>query len=283
MSALPPSARQALLFPATPPRPLAVPPCPPGRKTELPPQVWPARMLAQQTKAWPSGHAALDAQLPGGGWPLDGLVELLQDTQAMGTGACVWQLIAPGLAARMADRRGMVVLVNAPHRPFGPALQARGITSERLICVQTDGPHARLWAAEQALRCADVLAVLAWLPQVRHMQLQRLNVLAQDKLLFVLREARARYEASPAPLRLLIQGDERLEVQVIKRRGPPSMQPLDLPGLPERLQMLLASRRRFKQEAAGSVERPSAWPLPVSLPQTTSGSRLHALDRTAIA
>jgi protein ImuA len=256
---------------------------PPATKAELPAQVWPARMLAQQARTWPSGYPALDAQLPGGGWPLDGLVELLQDAQAVSTGACIWQLLAVGLAARMADRRGVVVLVNAPHLPFGPALQARGISSERLVCVQADGAQSRLWATEQALRCADVLAVLAWLPQARRMQLQRLNVLAQDKLLFVLREARARYEASPAPLRLLVQGGERLEIQVLKRRGPPSMQPLDLPALPERLRGLLASRRRLKDQAVGLVEHPASMQLPASLAPTTSESRLHALDRTAIA
>ena len=259
MSALTPSARQASLFlsvapPATPAPAQAI------DRSRLPAQVWPARMLAQQAQAWPSGHTALDAQLPGGGWPLDGLVELLQDAQALGTGASVWQLLAPALVSRMADRPGVVVLVNAPHAPFGPALRARGIDSERLICVQADSAQTRLWAAEQALRCADALAVLAWLPQARRMQLQRLNVLAKDKLLFVMREARARYEASPAPLRLLIQGGDRLELQLLKRRGPPCIQPVALTALPERLRALLASRRRPSEPAR---------PLAIALPDTT--------------
>jgi protein ImuA len=265
MPALPSSARQAPLFPAATLTHSLSPPVLGHKAPELPPRVWPARMLAHQAQAWPSGHAVLDAQLPGGGWPLDGVVELLQDPQALDAGAAIWQLLAPGLTARMAARRGVLVLVNAPHAPFGPALRARGIDSERLICVQTNSAQTRLWAAEQALRCADVLAVLAWLPQARRMQLQRLNVLAQDKLLFVIREARARYEASPAPLRLLIQGGEPLALQLLKRRGPPCMQPVVMTALPERLRALLASRRRPSEPT-----RPPAIVLPdVALPSHT--------------
>ena len=52
-------------------------------------------------------------------------------------------------------------------QPFGPALIARGLPAGRLLWARTDALGARLWAVEQALRCASVAAVLAWLPAAR--------------------------------------------------------------------------------------------------------------------
>ena len=43
------------------------------------PDIWRAAALARPAgRALPSGHAALDAQLPGGGWPVGALVEIQQ-------------------------------------------------------------------------------------------------------------------------------------------------------------------------------------------------------------
>ena len=238
--------------------PAPVPECP------LPPQVWRGRELAQaQERTVATGHAALDAQLPGGGWPLGSLVEVLQQEQQQH----VWQLVGPALAQAMQVRGEPAVLVDAPYQPFGPSLRALGIVPERLLCVQADQPSARLWAAEQSLRCAEVCAVLAWLPQARSEDLRRLHLCAQasEKLLVVFRPVRARHEASPARLRLLVQGAEALEVQILKRRGPPLLQPLALAAQPARLSALLAARKsRRKAE-----------------PVTPTRSGSHVLDRTA--
>lgn len=191
-----------------------------------------------------SGHAALDAQLPGGGWPLGAISEILQTH----SGQQEWRLLLPALR-RTAP--GPLVLVGAPQVPFGPGLQAQGMDARRLLCLNADAPAARLWSAEQALRCAEVAAVLAWLPQVRAEHLRRLQLAAQAhaKLLFVLRPAQARDESSPAVLRLLLTGPlaadqasapDALWVRILKRRGPPLDSPLSLPARPARLAALLA-------------------------------------------
>jgi protein ImuA len=236
-------------------------PCP---ELVLPPQVWRGRELAQaQERTLASGHAALDAQLPGGGWPLGNLVEVLQQEQQQH----VWQLLGPALAQAMQAHGEPAVLVNAPYQPFGPALRALGVAPEQLLCVNAQKPAARLWAAEQSLHCADVCAVLAWLPQARSEDLRRLHLCAQagEKLLVVFRPVPARNQASPARLRLLVQGTECMEVSILKRRGPPLLQPLSLQAQPARLSALLAARKsRRKSEPA--------------LPQR-NGS--HVLDRTA--
>src|SRR5207253_8239335 len=111
------------------------------------PHVWRAPELARAVgKVMASGHAPLDAHLPGGGWPCGTLVEVLQAS----AGRHVWQLLLPALAQATREQGGPVVLVDAPHLPFGPALAAQGLAPERLLKVQARNPQAALWASEQA-------------------------------------------------------------------------------------------------------------------------------------
>lgn len=208
--------------------------------------VWRADVLADAAStagvALPSGHAALDAQLPGGGWPVGGLCEILQ-TQS---GLHEWRLLLPALQ----QLKRKVVLVGAPYVPFGPGLVAQGLDAHALLWLRVDEPAERLWAAEQVLRCAGVAALLVWLPKVRADHLRRLHMAAHAhaQLLFVMRPDTARNESSPAVLRLLVEGaaantgtgQDALQVQVIKRRGPPLVQSLSLPARHAGLSALLA-------------------------------------------
>ena len=221
-----------------------------------------------------TGYAALNAALPGGGWPVGVLIELLQFTP----GTSEWGLLAPALARSGAQGGGQrpVVLVGAPNQPFGPALAAQQLDPLRLLCVQAGTAAAQLWAAEQALRCADVAAVLAWLPQVQAPQLRRLHLAAQEhgKLLYVFRPAAVQTESSPAPLRLRLARLPgplpRLQLDIFKRRGPPLPQPLELEVGPARMRALLAASR------AKALRRRQA-----ALPLLSPGENSHALDRLA--
>ena len=231
------------------------------------PHVWRVPDLAMEDCVLASGHDALDRQLPGGGWPVGSLVELIQARPE----AHVWQLVLPALAQATRERDGPVVLVGAPHPPFGPALAAQGLASDRLLWIRTAKDAARLWAAEQALRCADVAGLVAWLPQARPQELRRLHLAARQhrKLLFVVRGLPVLRQASPAPLRLVVEGVEEMQVRIVKRKGPPLEQPLVLPALPARLQALLDSRRR------GGVLPPAPAPAPLI---TEQQRRSHVLD-----
>lgn len=214
--------------------------------------VWHADALAETLMpVLATGDAVLDAQLPGGGWPIGALTEILQPLGVHNE----WRLLLPALARSGA---GPVLLVGAPHLPFAPALAAHGLAPERLLWVQAEEAAARLWACEQALRCADVRAVLAWLPQARGEQLRRLHMAAAEysKLLFVMRPAAVRQEASPAALRVQLQPAPNspqpgLQLQLLKRRGPPLHQKLQLQALSRRLQLLLSSSQ------AHALDRPS--------------------------
>src|SRR5664279_2009144 len=82
--------------------------------------VWRADALACAAGATlATGHPALDAQVPGGGWPVGALSEILQAH----SGQHEWRLLLPAL---MRVASGPVVLVGAPHVPFGPGLWAQG-------------------------------------------------------------------------------------------------------------------------------------------------------------
>ena len=203
-----------------------------------------------------TGHAALDAELPGGGWPQGALTELLQPdpTQPL------WPLLLPALARTVAQRPGArVVLVAPPLPPFGPALGAGGLPSASLLCVRADSAAERLWASEQALRCADVGAVLVWLPQSRTADLRRLQLAAarQGGLLFAMRPATQAPQASPARLRLNLEllpaeadAPARLSLHLLKRRGPPAARPVLVLAQGAALEALLAAARARRRGTA---------------------------------
>lgn len=205
-----------------------------------------------------TGDSLLDAQLPGGGWPVGALTEILQADGLHSE----WRLLLPALAR---SGMGPVVLVGAPHTPFAPALASQGLLSQRLLWVSAQSTAQRLWACEQALRCADVDAVLLWLSgsrkdAVRSDPLRRLQMAAagHHKLLFLMRPESAHNDASPAVLRLRLSPQatlqephaeastpaDALQVQVLKRRGPPLVWPLQLRARNQRMTLLLAARSR---------------------------------------
>jgi len=71
------------------------------------PHVWRADGHAWNDAVLPTGHPVLNAHLPGGGWPLDGLVEVLQARPERHA----WQLVLPALAQVAQAQPGPVVLV----------------------------------------------------------------------------------------------------------------------------------------------------------------------------
>ena len=188
-------------------------------------RMWRGNALGSQvTPVLSTGHSALDAELPGGGWPCQALTEVLQ---APGVHA-EWRLLSPSLA-RLVAQGGSVLLVNPPHCPHLPALRREGLREDRLVWIDTKTPTEALWATEHALKARSVSAVLAWLPQARSDQLRRLQACAMHHpaLAFVFRRLAARTEASAAPLRLEVSVSGHppklpppLRVTILKRRGP---------------------------------------------------------------
>jgi protein ImuA len=190
-----------------------------------------------------SGFAALDAELPGGGWPCHALTEVLQPQPSVAE----WRLLAP--AMRQMVTRGLdVVIVGPPKTPHLPGLRHVGLDERRLVWVHAESPAERLWATEQIVRANAAGLLVAWLPQARPEQIRRLQVCAQgcDGPVFLCRPLAARHEASAAPLRVQLRFglDWELHLELLKRKGPAHEGTLALASIPGGLESNLTPRLR---------------------------------------
>ncbi|HEU4843298.1 MAG TPA: translesion DNA synthesis-associated protein ImuA [Burkholderiaceae bacterium] len=198
------------------------------------PSLWLASQLAHSsTRCVDTGFAALSAQLPGGGWPLGTLIDLL--VQQPGSGEL--RLLRPALAS-LGQRS--IVLLQPPHVPQALALAALGLPPSQLIWIRSGARSGdALWAAEQVLRSGCCGALLLWQSHARGETLRRLHLAAQsgDTLFCMLRPLAAAQDASPAPLRLSLRpAAGGIELGFVKRRGPQRDAPLFLPLTPSLLQ-----------------------------------------------
>ena len=181
-----------------------------------------------------SGFPALDAGLPGGGWPAGALTEILPAHEGIGE----LRLLGPALAEL--SRRGLrLAWVAPPHLPYAPALAAAGIDIAKLIIVRAASRKETLWAAEQALATNACGAVLAWLlvrPEgAKYAELRRLQIAAEGGRapVFLFRPPETAGESSPAALRIALgTACGGLAAHVLKRRGTSLTRPILLPAMP---------------------------------------------------
>lgn len=237
--------------------------------------LWRSLQLSRQSSgSTTTGFPTLDAELPGGGWPHRVLTELLLPHLGLGE----LRLLVPALSriAGTGDATESigrcVMLFDPPAALCGWALAQLGVNAQQLLVVYgregaRGAAHLRrvlpsadlLWALEQALKSGHVGSALAWLPQrLKADALRRLQLAAQahDGPVFLFREAEARIKPSAAPLRLMLQGAgiDRLSVRVLKRRGPPLVQPVML-ALPPVLSERLRARGEARAQAAAAVSQ----------------------------
>ncbi|MER1968167.1 translesion DNA synthesis-associated protein ImuA [Castellaniella sp. GW247-6E4] len=182
------------------------------------PALWRASQLAPARRAVVStGHEALDRELPGGGWPLGTLIELLSERPGIGE----LLLLRPALAAL--DPRRLILLIDPPHPPSMQCWANWGLQPRRLAWLRAGTAPERLWAAEQAVRHDVCAALLCWVGPASGQALLRLQRLARSghSLLILLRPRSAARQASPAALRLSLEpSPQGLSLGILKRRGP---------------------------------------------------------------
>lgn len=258
-------------------------PSAPAAAEALHPALWRASQLGRPPDAVVgSGHAGLDAVLPGGGWPTRALTELLLPHPGVGE----LRLVAPALEAVQARQR-CVLWFDPPGQPSPWALQALGIDTRLLVLVRpkvTLRARARerlpaadlLWALEQALASGQAGAVLAWLPaRLGAEALRRLQLAAQAHAgpAFLLRDVEARLRPSVTPLRLVLAsaGAAALRVQLLKRRGPPLARPLEL-ALPSVLASPARAGSRSTVSASASGMPGALAALAARAARSTSGT-----------
>lgn len=181
------------------------------------PNLWRGDECARVAAALPSGFAALDEHLPGGGWPQAALTELMVQTAGIGE----LTLLMPA-CARLTHAGRRVVFVSPPYVPYAPALADAGLDLGRLLLVEVESHKDRLWALQQCLESRHCGAVLAWLGGIDMRELRRLQLACERGLgsAFLFLPQSAALNASPAALRLaLAAATDRLSVRILKRRG----------------------------------------------------------------
>ena len=191
-------------------------------------RVWKVKdaSAAPSRPVWSTGKSALDARLPGGGWPTASLIEVLLDDTGLGE----VQLFLPALVecqCRMGHGGSTgdvswLVWIAPPHEPYAPALAQQGIDLTRLLVVRPASATEALWAAEQALSSGICAAVLLWLKGTDDRWLRRLKLAAEagGALGVLFRPERHRFESSPASLRLLMtQGEHEARLDLLKVQG----------------------------------------------------------------
>lgn len=263
-------------------QPPAPPPAVPAVANEssfaLPPEVdaavWRATELGTPvTDVIATGWAALDAELPGGGWPCRSVTEVLQPQPSV----CEWRLLGPALRAIVAAGQ-TVAVVGPPKRPHLPGLRHAGLDDHQFVWVRAQTPAERLWATEQLVKSNACGALLSWLPQARPEQLRRLQVCAQscDGPVILFRPEAAQYEASAAPLRVMANFglDWELRVHLLKRKGPVHEGQLRLPSIPGGLESVLTPRLRAPSQLIVNRERADV--LGSASPRQAVRRRVHA-------
>ena len=178
------------------------------------PGIWRRSAPVSNARAQSTGWQELDAVLPGGGWPLGALSEILFEADGLGE----LGLVMPTLAT-LTRQRKRVAFVAPPYQPYAPALANHGLDLAYVVRIDADsGDDA--WSAEQCLRSGSCAAVLCWPGRADDRALRRLQVAAEtgQALAFVCRGQQALHNPSPAALRIAI--DTRpAQWRVLKCRG----------------------------------------------------------------
>lgn len=180
------------------------------------PSLWRGRGAAVPA-GWSTGFPALDAALPGGGWPRRGLVELI--VQGAGQGELMlWAPLLRRLSQHETSR--CCAFISPPFELFAPAWRAAGIRVERLLVARTGDP---LWALEQSLLSGACAIGFGWVGAGVSLTALRRLALAAGKgaaLGVLIRPPRAMHEHTAAQLRLTVtRTPAGVSVQLLKGRG----------------------------------------------------------------
>ncbi len=168
----------------------------------------------------PTGFCLLDEVLPGGGWPLGAMSELLVPTAGIGE-LC---LAAPALRA-VTQAAQQAVLIAPPYLPFAPALEHAQIDLQYLLLIKTRQREQALWAADKALRNPACALLLLWVDAATpNLLLRRLQVAAREGntvlLLYRSEPADAYNRNSWASIRLRLHAyNKGLKLDLLKAPG----------------------------------------------------------------
>ena len=215
----------------------------------------------------PTGHARLDAQLPGGGWPQGTLTEVLHDAAGIGEVSFL-----AGALARAGEGGRLIAWVNPPHLPYAPALAQAGIPLNRCVVVNPVDREGALWAAEQSLKSGACGAVMLWMEAQRKSRgedyacLRRLQMAAEAgrAMAVLFRSTFAEKLSSPSHLRVVLATQRWRAQRAHSQAAGPAAQRLDsmlwvaleLPALALQIVERAGASRQPLVIAEGPAQRP---------------------------
>ena len=181
------------------------------------PLLWRGKQLSHPVHTLSTGHTDLDGALPGNGWPVGAVTELVNDTAGCGE----LSLLLPALA-HLTQEDHQIIMVDPPWIPYPSALYGHGLALEKMLLIRTQSRSESLWACEQVVRGMPGGALLAWPDDLSFGELRRLQLAAKktQKTIFLYRVQGTATTSSPAALRLqLTSNDGDLQIKVLKCRG----------------------------------------------------------------
>ena len=227
------------------------------------PHLWKGHRANHAQRTLPTGHARLDARLPGGGWPLGAVTELICAKPGLGE----FSLLFPTLTS-ISEQGQWIIMIDPPWIPCPASLHGHGLLLEQLLLVRTHQEKESLWACEQALSGGRGGAVLTWPERISFTRLRRLQLAAENsgKVAFLFRPENALDAASPAALRLQLEagGQRGTRINILKCRGSRPVEPAWIP----RPYSQPHTRHMPNPKAPGAIIQPAAGTI--QLPASTA-------------
>ena len=183
--------------------------------------LWRGRDQYNNDASISTGFSALDDALPGNGWSIGCLTELMCVQQGVGE----LTLLLPALQRITTDDQ-WAALVNPPHVPYAPALANAGIKLDHLLIINCKDDADTLWACEQVLRAGVFAAVIGWVGRSTAQKQRRLQLAAETGQAWatVFRPGNACKEHSPAAIRIAIKATRQANVKIGMQSNPQQLQ-----------------------------------------------------------
>ena len=178
--------------------------------------IW--RGLRAQSPDWntiATGFSELDTLLPGGGWPLGALLEMLVPHVGIGE----LRLLLPAMA-KLSQAGRYIAWIAPPHQPYAPALVQADIDLSQILVVDCPQENNIPWTLEKLLRNQRCGMALAWPKRLNDHQSRRLQLAAEQgrslAVLFPQQQSPHNHAALRIELRPIAKG---LLLKFLKARG----------------------------------------------------------------
>lgn len=180
------------------------------------PGIW--RGLRSQNPNWATiatGFTKLDTLLPGGGWPLGALFEMV--VPCLGIGELF--LLLPAMA-KLSQTGRCIAWIAPPHQPYAPALVQAGISLSQILVVDCRQENDIPWTLEKLLRNRRCGMALAWPKRLSDHQTRRLQLAAEQGHSLAVLFPQQHRPNNHAALRIELRPvDQGLLLTILKARG----------------------------------------------------------------